>query len=319
MNSLLQNYGLISLKGRDFLTLRAFSPQEVEGLLRFAAHLKAEFKQGKVFRPLQGMTAALIFRKPSTRTRVSFEVAMNQLGGHALNMGMADSQISRGEPIADTARVMSRYVNALVIRTFAHSEIEAYAEAADIPVINALTDLYHPCQALADLLTVVERFGSARGRRLVYIGDGNNVAHSLLFAGAKSGMHVTICAPKGYQPDPEVFAAATEAATETGARLELSESPLAAASGADVLYTDVWTSMGQEAEQAARMAAFEGYQINQAVLAKAAPHAVVLHCLPAHRGEEITNDVIEGPQSAVWDQAENRLHVQKALLCALLA
>ncbi|TDA68674.1 MAG: ornithine carbamoyltransferase [Clostridia bacterium] len=302
------------LRGRDFLTLADFTPEEIAGLLDVAAG----FKAGCPAAPLAGKTVGLLFRKASTRTRVSFEVAVYQLGGHSLFLTNQDLQLGRGEPVADTARVLSRYLQALVVRTFAHEELEELARYADIPVINGLTDLLHPCQVLADLLTVREKKGKLAGVKLAFIGDGNNMAHSLLLGGVLAGMEVRVATPPGYGPQPRIVARAEEIARQTGAAIAVTADPRQAAAGADVLYTDVWASMGQETEAEARRNDFAGYQINDTLLAAAAPEAVVMHCLPAHRGEEITAGVLAGPQAVVWDQAENRLHAQKAILAMLL-
>lgn len=306
-----------SFKGRDFLTLNDWQPEQLEWLLDFAVEMKKAGING-ARGLLAGQSVGLIFEKPSTRTRVSFEVAVWQLGGTGLYLQTQEMQASRGETIEDTGRVLSRYVQGIVIRTFGQDRLEALAAGASVPVVNGLTDRFHPCQVAADLLTLKEHFGRLRGLRLVYLGDGNNMAHSLMVGGAKVGMHVTVCSPEGFGPDPEVVEMARRAAAETGAEITLSSDPGGAVAGADALYTDVWVSMGQEADPQERQAVFEPYRIDAGLLAKAAPHAVVLHCLPAHRGEEITSDVLDGPSSLVWDQAENRLHAQKAILAAIL-
>ena len=267
----------------------------------------------------KGKTLAMMFSKASTRTRVSFETGFHQLGGHAIYLNDRDSQIGRGEPIRDTARVLSRMVDGIMIRTFSHDSVIELAEYASIPVINGLTDLLHPCQALTDLLTIEEQLGSLKGRKLVYVGDGNNMAHSLMYACAKVGMDMVCASPKGYQPDPMVLKQAQEDAVQTGCTISVEEDIAKAVKGADVLYTDVWTSMGQEAEREIRLKALHDYQINSELLKAANPGAIVLHCLPAHRGEEITEEVLEGPQSLVWDQAENRLHTQKAIMVLLMS
>ena len=267
----------------------------------------------------KGKTLAMMFSKASTRTRVSFETGFHQLGGHAIYLNDRDSQIGRGEPIRDTARVLSRMVDGIMIRTFSHDSVIELAEYASIPVINGLTDLLHPCQALTDLLTIEEQLGSLKGRKLVYVGDGNNMAHSLMYACAKVGMDMVCASPKGYQPDPMVLKQAQEDAAQTGCTISVEEDIAKAVKGADVLYTDVWTSMGQEAEREIRLKALHDYQINSELLKAANPGAIVLHCLPAHRGEEITEEVLEGPQSFVWDQAENRLHTQKAIMVLLMS
>lgn len=303
------------LRGRHFLSLQGVSPDEVEALLRSAA----AWKQGRTAeRPLAGRAVALLFRKPSTRTRVALEVAVADLGGYPLYLNAQDLQLSRGETAADTARVLSRMVAAIAVRTFAHAEAEELARNASVPVVNALTDLWHPTQALADLLTVRERLGRLRGVRLAYVGDGNNVAHSLLAAGALTGMEVVVAAPPGYEPNPSVVAAARAEAVRTGGRVTVCVDPEEAVRGADVVYTDVWTSMGDEGQEAQRREVFAPYRVDARLMALAAPHAIFLHCLPAHRGEEVTDDVIDGPASAVFDQAENRLHTLKALLAALV-
>jgi ornithine carbamoyltransferase len=270
-------------------------------------------------RPLDGPRAvAVIFEKPSTRTRLSFEAGIAELGGHPIIVDARSTQLGRGETVEDTARVLSRYVSAIVIRTFGQDRIERLAEAATVPVVNALTDYAHPCQALADLQTVREKKGGLAGVTLTYLGDGNNMAHSLLLAGALAGMHVRVASPPGFEPIDQVVRRAGEIAGGTGGSVEVTTDPLAAADGADVLYTDVWASMGQEAEAASRLLVFQPYTLDQRVVDVAADDVLVLHCLPAHRGEEIAAEVIDGPHSVVFDQAENRLHAQKALLSFLL-
>ncbi len=260
----------------------------------------------------------MIFEKSSTRTRVSFEAGISQLGGHAIFMSSADTQIGRGEEVRDTARVLSRYVDAIMIRTYSQESVAELAKYATVPVINGLTDMHHPCQVLADLLTIKEKLGGLRGLKLAYIGDGNNMANSLIEGCAKAGMDIALACPEGYDPDPGILAWAKEKGGAGGRRFSLSGTLSAAASGADVLYTDVWASMGQESEKASREKHFRGFQINAELLRLAKPGAIVLHCLPAHRGEEITDEAMEGKNSAVFDQAENRLHVQKALLELLI-
>ena len=305
-------------QGRDFISLHDFTQDELSCILDVANKLKHEQKTGRPHTALQGKTLGMIFTKSSTRTRVSFEVGMYQLGGHALFLSGRDIQLGRGETIADTARVLSRMVDGIMIRTFSHQEVLELAEFATIPIINGLTDLLHPCQVLADLMTIQEHKGHLAGLKLAYIGDGNNMAHSLMFGGAKMGLHVVIASPPGYKPDPVMVALAQTDAKENGGCVEVTDDPLEAVRGADVLYTDVWASMGQEEEANVRKAAFEGFQINSNVLKKADNAAIVLHCLPAHRGEEITEDVIEGPQSVVFDEAENRLHAQKAIMALVI-
>ena len=309
----------MKLKHKDLLCIHDLSTEEVLLILDVAKNLKKMQKLGVPHEFCKGKTLAMMFSKASTRTRVSFETGFHQLGGHAIYLNDRDSQIGRGEPIRDTARVLSRMVDGIMIRTFSHDSVIELAEFASIPVINGLTDLLHPCQALTDLLTIEEQLGSLKGRKLVYVGDGNNMAHSLMYACAKVGMDMVCASPKGYQPDPMVLKQAQEDAAQTGCTISVEEDIAKAVKGADVLYTDVWTSMGQEAEREIRLKALHDYQINSELLKAANPGAIVLHCLPAHRGEEITEEVLEGPQSFVWDQAENRLHVQKAIMALLMA
>jgi ornithine carbamoyltransferase len=300
---------------RDFLTVDALSAAELAKVLDLAEELKRKRRQRD---DLAGKSVAMIFEKPSTRTRISFEVAIAELGGHPVILNSSELQLGRGETIEDTARVLSRYVHAVVVRTFAQSRLEALAAAGTVPIINALSDFTHPCQALADLQTIREHRGALSGQKLAYLGDGNNVAHSLLKAGALAGMQVAIGSPAGYEPIPQVVETAVALAAETGGSVFCTSDPLEAARDADVVYTDVWASMGQEGEAAARTMLFRPFQVNQHVMDVAKPDALVMHCLPAHRGEEISEDVIDGPQSVVFDQAENRLHSQKALLIFLL-
>jgi ornithine carbamoyltransferase len=300
---------------KDYLSVDDLSADELADLLSLAARVKAD--PSSVATALAGRAVGLIFEKPSTRTRVSFEVAVTSAGGHAVVLSGAELQLGRGETIEDTGRVLSRYLDAIVLRTFEQERLEVLAGAATVPVINSLSDFEHPCQCLADLLTVVERCGSLAGATLAYFGDGNNVAHSLLLGGAKAGMRVRVATPPGFEPIPQVVHRAEEIAAETGGAVELTAEPLDAARDADVLYTDVWASMGQEAEADERALVFPAYQVNQKLVEAAAEDAIVLHCLPAHRGQEITAEVIDGPRSAVWDQAENRMHTQKALLLRL--
>jgi ornithine carbamoyltransferase len=301
---------------RDLLSVDDLSPAELDVLMELSAKVKANPQD---FRGrLDGRSVAVVFEKPSTRTRVSFEVGIHELGGDAVILSSTELQLGRGETIEDTGRVLSRYCQAIVLRTFGQERLEALAAGASVPVINSLSDYEHPCQILADLLTVIERKGDPAGRTLAYLGDGNNVAHSLLLGGAKLGMHVRVATPTGFEPIPQVVERAEEIVTATGGSIAVGNNPEAAARGADVLYTDVWASMGQEREHAERVLVFTPYRIDADKLALAAGDAIVLHCLPAHRGEEITDEVIDGPASAVWDQAENRLHTQKALLLWLL-
>jgi ornithine carbamoyltransferase len=307
-----------SLKGRDLLSLNDFTPEEIRAVLDLAGELKAKQKRGEPHPYLQGKTLGMIFQKSSTRTRVSFEVAMYQLGGHALFLNAGDLQLGRGETIADTARVLSRYVDGIMIRTYAQSDVEELARYADVPVINGLTDLFHPCQILADLLTVRERKGALAGLKAAYVGDGNNVCHSLLFGCAKTGMHLAVASPPGYEPAAEIVSLARAGARETGGRINITNDPAEAVREADVVITDVWAGMGREAEAQARAKVFAPYQVNRELVSHARPDFIFLHCLPARRGEEVTDEIIDGPHSAVWDEAENRLHAQKAVLVLLL-
>ena len=302
------------LKGRDVLSLADLSGSEVQQLLDWAIAMK----KGDLNPRFQGKipTLGLLFHKASTRTRVSFSTAMFQLGGQVLDLNINVMQIGRGEPIEDTARVLDRYLDALAIRTFAQADIEVFAKYAKMPIINALTDREHPCQVLADLQTVQENFGSCEGLTFTYVGDGNNMAHSILLGCALVGMNVRIAAPVGYQPDPAVVEQARTIAAGKS-EVVITSDPKAAVDGANVVYTDVWASMGQEGESDERMPIFMSYQVNDDLMAVAAEDAIVLHCLPAHRGEEISAAVMEGPRSRIWDQAENRMHAQKALLAAL--
>lgn len=300
---------------KHLLKLLDLSTEEIVGLLDFADKLKYERKNGIPHPLLSGKTLGMIFEKASTRTRVSFESGMFQLGGHALFLSASDMQIGRGEPVEDTARVLSRYIDGIMIRTFEQSEVERLAEAGSVPVINGLTDFCHPCQVLADLMTIREYKGELEGRKLCYIGDGNNMANSLIVGGLKTGMKVSIASPKGYEPWQEVLDFAKDYPGFT-----LTTDPIEAAADADAVYTDVWASMGQESEAAKRRAAFAGiYQINDSVMACAKPDAIVLHCLPAHREEEITAKVFEAHANEIFDEAENRLHAQKAVMATLMA
>ncbi|MEH1770023.1 MAG: ornithine carbamoyltransferase [Nostoc sp.] len=303
---------MAALLGRDLLSLVDISPMELQELLELATQLKSQ-----QLRLQSNKVLGLLFSKASTRTRVSFTVAMYQLGGQVIDLNPNVTQVSRGEPLQDTARVLDRYLDILAIRTFAQQDLETFAEYAKIPVINALTDAEHPCQVLADLLTIQESFGTLAGLTLTYVGDGNNVANSLMLGCALVGMNVRIATPTGYEPDSRIVEQA-RAIANSKTEVLLTHDPELAAKGSAVLYTDVWASMGQEAEADNRMPIFQPYQISEQLLSLAEPEAIVLHCLPAHRGEEITEEVIEGSQSRVWEQAENRLHAQKALLASLL-
>ena len=301
---------------RDYLTIDALSISELTDVLDLADDLKRH----RVPRSdLTGLSVGMIFEKPSTRTRISFEVAITECGARAVVLTASELQLGRGETVEDTARVLSGYLHAVVVRTFAQSRLETLAAAGDIPVINALSDAAHPCQALADLQTIRAHKGGLAGRKLAYLGDGNNVAHSLLRAGAMTGMEVAVGCPSGFEPDPAVVADAERLAADGGGKVWVTNDPLAAALEADVVYTDVWASMGQEAEERARIERFQAYQVSARVMDVARSDAIAMHCLPAHRGQEIAADVMDGPQSVVWEQAANRLHSQKALLLALLA
>jgi ornithine carbamoyltransferase len=308
----------VALKGRDFLRVNDWPVEDLLSVLDLADRLKVRQREGVEHRHLEGRTLGMIFQKPSTRTRVSFEVGMFQLGGTALYLAAGDLQLGRGETIKDTARVLSRYLDGIMIRTFAQADVDELAEHADIPVINGLTDEFHPCQALADVMTIRERLGTLDGIRVVYVGDGNNTCHSLMVACAKLGASFVAATPPGYEPAADVVEEAVGAASTSGGRVEHEADPAAAAAGADVLYTDVWTSMGQEAEETRRARDFERYRLDEGLVGRASSRVIVMHCLPAHPGEEIEADVLYGPRSAVWDQAENRLHAQKALLALVV-
>jgi ornithine carbamoyltransferase len=301
--------------GRSCLTLAEFGPEEIRHILDEAVRIKALQKSGEPFQPLRGKTLAMIFQKPSNRTRVSFEVGMYQLGGHALPLSPQEIQMGKRETASDTGRTLARYVDAIVARVFGHEEVEELAAAVDVPVINGLSDLHHPCQALADLLTIREEFGALEGTRIAYVGDGNNVAHSLALGCALTNSRLTIAHPEGHAPDLAVV----ELAVRLGGSPTLTQDPRQGVAGAQVVYTDVWASMGREAEAEERRKKFAPYQVNEELMSHAAPDAIFLHCLPAHRGEEVTSGVIDGPQSRVFDQAENRLHAQKALLHLLVS
>jgi ornithine carbamoyltransferase len=313
-NAVLSPFKTLSFKGRDLLTWLDYTTEEVHELLSLAEQLKKE----PVSKKLEGKTLGMIFEKSSTRTRVSFEAGMLQMGGHAIYMNSRDIQLGRGESIADTAKVLSSYVDAIMIRTFEHKKVASLAEHASVPVINGLCDTYHPCQALADVLTIYELKGKLEGLKVVYIGDGNNVAHSFMILCAKLGMDVAVACPEGYEPEQEVIDATVELAGQSGGSFTLTHDPVEAASGADIVYTDVWASMGQEEETAERLQIFEPYQVNDKLLAHSSDDVKFLHCLPAHRGEEVTAEVIDGAKSAVFQQAENRLHVQKAILLSVI-
>ncbi|MDN4493634.1 ornithine carbamoyltransferase [Ureibacillus aquaedulcis] len=308
-----------SLKGKDLLTLLDYTSEEVQDLIKLSTQLKKITKAGRCPRLLEGKTLGMIFEKHSTRTRISFEVGMNQLGGKAMFMHSRDLQIGRGEPISDTGHVLSGYLDAIMIRANSHEMVKELAHHASIPVINGLTDIYHPCQALADLETIAENKGELKGLKIAYVGDGNNVAHSLVVAAAHVGMDIVVATPVGYEPNEEVIAKAKEIAKLNGSLVTVTNDPVAAVKNADAVYADVWTSMGQEEETAKRLVDFKGYQINDELVAHAKPDYMFLHCLPAHREEEVSTSVIDGPNSYIFEQAENRLHAQKAVLASILA
>jgi ornithine carbamoyltransferase len=308
------------LSGKDFLQLSHFQPEEIQYLLDEAIQLKKLQKQGKPHPYLSGKVLGMIFEKSSTRTRVSFEVGMLQLGGHAVFLSSKDIQLGRGESIHDTAKVLSRYVDCLMIRTFTHQTVEEFAQHSSVPVINGLTDLHHPTQVLADLQTILEHKGKLAGLKLCYIGDGhNNMTHSLLEGAVKVGMDISVACPKEYMPNQEITNRVKELAKKKGNIVAITNDPIEAIKDADVVVTDVWTSMGQEEEQEKRLKAFQSFQVNQELCKHAKSDYIFLHCLPAHRGEEVTADIIDGPHSVVFDEAENRLHAQKAILKVLLS
>jgi len=309
---------MAKLHKKDLISIRDFSKEEVQMVLNLAKFLKAKAKK-RIFPPiLKGKTIAMIFEKPSNRTRVSFEVGMWQLGGLAINLDFKGLRFGAGESVPDIARTLSRYVNGIVIRTFHHGIVKELARNASIAVINGLTDLSHPCQALADLFTIWEKKGKLRGIKIAYVGDGNNVCHSLFNIAAIMGMEMIAACPKGYEPDPNVMKVVREDAKKSKALIGVVNDPADAVVGADVIYTDVWTSMGQEKEEQKRLKAFKGYQVNSRLIERAKKDVIVMHCLPAHRGQEITDDVMDSKNSVVFDQAENRLHVQKAILALLM-
>jgi ornithine carbamoyltransferase len=304
------------MKRKDFIEIHDYSAREVMAILELAKSIKAKPK--KYRDALEGKTLAMIFEKSSTRTRVSFETGMLQLGGHALFLSSRDIQLGRGEPIADTAKVLSRYVDGIMARTFAHKTVTDLAENATVPVINGLTDLSHPCQVMADYFTAGEKLGKLKGKKIAWVGDGNNMAHSLMFGAPKVGMDIAVATPRGYEPDPQVVAQAQADAKAAGTKITLTHAIEEAVDDADVVETDVWASMGQEEEAEKRRRDFEGWEVDRRVMSLAKKRAIFMHCLPAHRGEEVAADVIDGKQSVVWDEAENRLHVQKAILITLM-
>ncbi len=305
------------MSAKSFLSTHDLSVDQMRGLFELTARVKSD--PGSYSAALIGKSLAMIFQKSSTRTRVSFEVGMFQLGGQALFLSSADIQLGRGETIADTARVLSRYTDGIMARTYSHDDVVQLAEHGSIPVINGLTDLLHPCQAMADYFTLQEVFGDLRGRKLAYVGDGNNVAHSLLLAAPKVGMDVSVATPVGFEPDAEILNLAQADARETGVKLEVIHDPVAAATDASAIYTDVWASMGQEDEAEKRLALFAGFMVDTELMSKALPEAIFLHCLPCHREEEVSSAVADGSQSRILDQAENRLHAQKAIMLWLMA
>jgi ornithine carbamoyltransferase len=304
------------MRHKDFIEIHDYTADEVLEIFEIARDMKSDPK--KYRRALEGQTLAMIFEKSSTRTRVSFEVGMFQLGGHALFLSTRDMQLGRGEPIVDTARVLSRYVDGIMARTFAHKTVTDLAEYATVPVINGLTDLSHPCQVMADYFTAWEKFGDLKGRKLAYVGDGNNMAHSLMFGAPKVGMNVAIGTPAAYAPDPTVVGQALADADSAGTKVVVTTSIEEAVRDADVVETDVWASMGQEEESEKRRRDFDGWQVDKRVMSLAKKDAIFMHCLPAHRGEEVAAEVIDSPQSVIFDEAENRLHVQKAILYSLM-
>lgn len=307
-----------NLKGRHFLTLADFTSADIQFLLDDALEMKNMHKKGIAQNHLQGKVLGMIFEKASTRTRVSFEVGMIQLGGQAIFLSTKDLQSARGESAADTAKTLSRYLDGIMIRTFSHETIEDFAAHSSIPVINGLTDYHHPAQVMADLLTVMEHKGALAGLKMAFIGDGNNMVHSLIEGAAKVGMHICVATPEGYEPDAEILGQAQQVAKQMGSEIKITHDPAEAAEAADVVVTDVWASMGQEEEQEQRLKAFKPYQVNAELCAKAKDDYLFMHCLPAHRGEEVTADILDGPHSVVFDEAENRLHAQKAVMKATM-
>ena len=307
------------LSGRDFLSMADLNRGEIQSLMELAIKLKSDFKQGSLPHPLANRVVGLLFEKPSTRTRASFETAIYQLGGQAMYLRADELQLSRGEPLKDTARILGGYLNAVVIRTYAHQNLVEFAEYAPVPIINALSDLEHPTQIVADMLTVLEAKGKFSGLKFVWVGDGNNVCNSWLLGGSQVGMNLVVSCPKGYEPDKQIMNKARQLAQESGGAVELVTDPVKAAKGADVLYTDVWVSMGQEKQAKKKERLFKPYQINSKLVSKAKPDVSVMHCLPAHRGLEITDEALEGSKSIVWQEAENKLHAARAVLAALLS
>lgn len=309
----------VNLKGRHFLRLADFTAEELTYLLDLAAKLKTMQKEGVVYHPLKGKTLGMIFEKSSTRTRVSFEVGIYQLGGQGMFFSSRDLQIGRGEPLSDTAQVISRYLDGIMIRTFGHEIVEELAKYSSVPVINGLTDQYHPCQIMADFQTIIEKKGGLKGLKLAYIGDGNNMAHSLMIGSAKLGMNVAIASPEGYMPAEDVVRMTEGFAKSSGSQVLVTDNPVEAVKDADIIYTDVWASMGQEEEQEHRAKIFAPYQVNEELVKHADDQYIFMHCLPAHRGEEVSAGVIDGAHSVIFDEAENRLHAQKAIMAAIMS
>ncbi len=303
---------------KDLLAISDIEPEDIEDIFGRAEFLKKKFYDGETCQPLKGKTLGMIFKKSSTRTRISFEAGMYQLGGHAIFLSSKDLQMDRGESISDTAKIFSSYLNGIVIRTYSQEEVKELAVNASIPVINGLTDLHHPCQILCDMFTIKEKLGRLEGVKVAYIGDGNNIANSWLEGASKMGMNLSISSPEGYEPDIRIVKKAALAAEKTGGKIEITEDPFDCVKGADIIYTDVWTSMGQEDEYEKRLKDFDGFQVNAKMVRAAKKNVMVMHCLPAHRGEEISDDVIDGERSIVFEEAENRLHVQKAILEILM-
>ncbi len=308
----------VNMKGKSLISINDLSLEEMNAIFELSADLKKKLKDGVKHHYLEGQTLGMIFSKPSTRTRVSFETGIYQLGGIGMYFGPTDLQIKRSENISDTAKVLSRYLSGIMIRTFDHQDVIDLARFGSIPVINGLTDLLHPCQVLADLFTIKEKKGTLKGLKLAYIGDGNNMAHSLLHGCSKVGMHVSIAAPKGYKPNEEIVNNASSNAKTMNSKVEIVDKPEDAVKDADVIYTDVWASMGQEAEAKERKIKFDGFQVNEKLVKNAKEDYIFMHCLPAHRGEEVVDEVIDSPNSVVFDEAENRLHVQKAIMVLLM-
>ncbi len=308
------------LKGKNFLSLKDFSIEEITKLLRLSISFKQEFLTGKrVSNILKNKSLALIFEKPSTRTRVSFQVAINQLSGYSIYLDKSSTQLSRGETVSDTGKVLSRYVDGIIARVYSHQTLLELANSSTVPVINALSDLYHPCQALADLLTIIKKKGRTKGIKMAYVGDGNNVCNSLMIASSKTGINLMVATPPGYEPKQEVIELANKFSSETGSKIKVSNSPEEAVTDAEVIYTDVWISMGQEEEKDKRLRDFQGFQVNNDLLKFAKKDFIFMHCLPAHRGLEVSSDVLDDPlHSVVFDQAENRLHTEKAILSLLV-